>query len=171
MVNSGSLDTYKPLRGKSYAMPVIHKDYLDVRDLAQQMREAAEEFEEQDFAAAEDKEDVVETLKAFYNLATELRNGATYFYDSTFDPADEDFVEDMKATAIEIENFQNEHSPTLVSEDSFVDSIQEYVEDAYGLSEMKIPHFLSIDWNQTAENLRPNYFEVVLDGKTYLAEK
>lgn len=152
-------------------MPVNHKEYLDVRDLADQMREAADEFEAQEFATPDDREDVVETLRAFYDLTVDLRNGATSVYAVEFEPDNEDFVNDMKAAAQELEDFQNAHGPTLIHEAYFVESIEELVEDAYGVEVKKMPPFLVIDWTATASNVRPNYFEVTLDGKTYLAEK
>lgn len=152
-------------------MAIEHKGYLDVRDLADQARDAIGEFEAQDFATSGEKEDVVETLRDFYDLAAELRNGASYAYESEFDPESEDFVSDMKAMAQEIEDFQNEHSPTLIHESYFADSVEELVGDVHGVSVSKMPGFLVIDWDATANNLRPNYFEVIIDSRIYLAEK
>ncbi|MBC9706010.1 MAG: hypothetical protein H9W81_13760 [Enterococcus sp.] len=152
-------------------MPIAHKEYLDVRDLAAQFREVIVEFEEQSFTTVDDKDDVLRALKTFYDLCFELSRGLISSDDFAFEPNGEDFVSDMRILATEIENFQNEHSPTLIHEDYFTESIQDLVGDIYGLTMKKMPSFLTIDWEDTADNLRPNYFEVKLDGKTYLAER
>lgn len=144
--NHDNLGIYKPLKGKSYTLPINPKEYHDGRKLADQMREAIEEFEAQNFATSEDKEDVVETLRTFYDLTVDLRNGSTYAYGVEFNPDSEDFVNDMKTVAQELEDIQNAHGPKLIHETYFEESIKELGEDDPDIVTKIIPDIIIIDW-------------------------
>jgi hypothetical protein len=54
---------------------------------------------------------------------------------------------------------------TLIRESYFV----EYCEETYG-DEWKLPDFVVVDWDKTADNLRSGYIEIEFDGVTYLSQ-
>jgi hypothetical protein len=58
------------------------------------------------------------------------------------------------------------HGATLIHEDHFAEYCEELVQDIGDLPR-KIPDYLVIDWEATAENLRVDYTAVDFDGETY----
>lgn len=59
------------------------------------------------------------------------------------------------------------HGVTLVAEDYFTEYAREFMEDC-GAIPRDLDAFVVIDWEATAENLRPDYAEVEIEGHTYL---
>ncbi len=55
---------------------------------------------------------------------------------------------------------------TLIDEDDFTAYTQEYAEDIGAVGESS--HWIAIDWDATAENLRSDFDEVEFEGTTYL---
>ena len=65
------------------------------------------------------------------------------------------------------EQWRGEWYPlTLIREDYFVDYCEELVKDI-GELPRDIPSYIVIDWKETAENLKVDYFSVDFDGETY----
>jgi predicted nuclease with TOPRIM domain len=55
----------------------------------------------------------------------------------------------------------------LVNESYFVDYAREMLEDC-GEIPRKMPWYIEIDWEATAENIKSDYSEIEIDGQTYL---
>ncbi len=55
---------------------------------------------------------------------------------------------------------------TLIDEDDFEEYTQEYAEDIGAVGESS--HWIVINWDATAENLRSDFGEVEFEGTTYL---
>ena len=55
----------------------------------------------------------------------------------------------------------------LIAEHYFPDYCQELCEDIGDLPK-DLPHYIVIDWERTAENIKADYTEVDFDGTTYL---
>ena len=54
----------------------------------------------------------------------------------------------------------------LVNESYFVDYTKEMLEDC-GEIPRKMPWYIAIDWEQTANNVKADYSEIEIDGHTY----
>lgn len=59
------------------------------------------------------------------------------------------------------------HGATLIRETYFVDYCKELLADIGDLPK-DLPHYIEIDWDTTADNLRADYTEVDFDGVAYL---
>jgi hypothetical protein len=59
-----------------------------------------------------------------------------------------------------------EHGATLINESHFTDYCQELVSDI-GDMPKEIPHYIVIDWEATANNLRADYTSVEWEGTTF----
>ena len=55
---------------------------------------------------------------------------------------------------------------TLIRESYFVDYVQELLEDC-GEIPRNLPHYIHIDWEATAREVKVDYSEVTIDGATY----
>lgn len=55
---------------------------------------------------------------------------------------------------------------TLIHEDYFVDAMKELLEDI-GDIPRPFPHYIAIDWEATANNLRLDYSGIEIEGHTY----
>ena len=60
-----------------------------------------------------------------------------------------------------------EHGVTLIRETYFTDYCKEMLEDC-GEIPRGLPWYIAIDWDETADNIRQDYWEVDYDGVTYL---
>lgn len=66
------------------------------------------------------------------------------------------------------EKWRGEWYPvTLIRESHFVDYVQEMLEDC-GEIPANLPHYIHIDWESTARDVKVDYSEVTLDGVSYL---
>ena len=59
-----------------------------------------------------------------------------------------------------------EHGTTLIRDSYFEDYVRELLEDCGDIPK-NIPHYIAIDWEQTARNIRVDYTSVDFDGVTY----
>jgi antirestriction protein len=59
------------------------------------------------------------------------------------------------------------HGEVLIRETYFTEYCKEMLEDCGDLPE-NLPHYIEIDWEATASNLRVDYTEVEFDGVAYL---
>jgi hypothetical protein len=75
----------------------------------------------------------------------------------------------LTALADEAEGYAPDwqYGATLIRESYFVDYCRELVSDI-GDMPREIPHYIVIDWEATAGNIRVDYAEVDFDGVTYL---
>lgn len=55
---------------------------------------------------------------------------------------------------------------TLIRESHFVDYVQELLEDC-DIIPRNLPHYIHIDWELTARELKVDYSEVTIEGVTY----
>ena len=55
---------------------------------------------------------------------------------------------------------------TLIREDYFTQYVQEMLEDC-GDIPSDLPHYIVIDWEATADNLKQDYAEIDIFGDTY----
>lgn len=55
---------------------------------------------------------------------------------------------------------------TLIHENYFVEYVRELMEDI-GEIPRNFPHYIVIDWQKTADNLRVDYSSIEIDGHTY----
>ena len=55
---------------------------------------------------------------------------------------------------------------TLIHENAFTDHIKELVDDCY-MGVKELPCWVKVDWDATAENCKPNYRDVEIDGETF----
>jgi len=76
--------------------------------------------------------------------------------------------EDLKAINEEGESLTSEwiHGETLIREDYFTQYVQEMLEDC-GDIPSDLPHYIVIDWEATADNLKQDYTEIDIFGDTY----
>jgi hypothetical protein len=56
---------------------------------------------------------------------------------------------------------------TIVRDDHFVDYIQDLVEECGDIPRGLLPRYLRIDWQATAEELRPDFTSVEFFGRTF----
>lgn len=75
----------------------------------------------------------------------------------------------LKALAAEGENYAPdwEYGAALIRESYFTDYAKELLEDCGDLPR-GLPHYIAIDWEATARNIKVDYTEVEFDGVTYL---
>lgn len=74
----------------------------------------------------------------------------------------------LKALAEEAEGYSEDwrHGATLVRDSYFEDYARELLEDI-GDIPRDLPHYIEIDWEATARNIRMDYTEVDFDGVSY----
>lgn len=84
-------------------------------------------------------------------------------------------VDDEKAELEALESLQNDtegyaddwaHGATLIRDSYFTEYAEELCKDIGDLPD-KIPGYIVIDWEETAENIRQDYTSVEFDGVTY----
>ena len=75
----------------------------------------------------------------------------------------------LKALADEAEGYASDwnHGEQLIRESYFTEYAQELCEEI-GDVPRDLPHYIEIDWEATARNIKPDYTEVSFDGVTYL---
>ena len=75
----------------------------------------------------------------------------------------------LKALAEEAEGYASDwnHGEQLIRESYFTDYAREMLEDC-GDVPRDLPHYIEIDWEATARNIKQDYTEVEYDGVTYL---
>lgn len=59
------------------------------------------------------------------------------------------------------------HGATLIRESYWVEYVQEMLVDIGDLPK-ELPHYIEIDWEKTADNIRADYTDADFDGVTYL---
>jgi hypothetical protein len=74
----------------------------------------------------------------------------------------------LKALADEAEGYAEDwqHGATLIRDSYWVDYCREMIADIGDLPR-EMPAYIAIDWEKTADNLKPDYTSVEFDGQTY----
>jgi uncharacterized protein (UPF0335 family) len=151
--------------------PTNSDDVIDSRDIIERLEELESERQDlvdaisdaqDEFNAAEDDAPEIRAL-----LETMLIHAITALNDWDNDNADE--LKALQALAKEGEDYAEDwdHGATLVRESYFTDYCEELVSDI-GDMPRKIPGYIVIDWEATADNLKADYTEIDFDGVTYL---
>lgn len=83
-----------------------------------------------------------------------------------------DFDDDEQKELAELESLSDEVSEwkdgaTMIPESEFTDYCRELLVDIGDLPK-DLPHYIEIDWDKTADNIRADYSEVEYQGTTYL---
>ena len=91
---------------------------------------------------------------------------------AAFDAADAEFGTDEQKELAELEELESEVSEwsdgnTLIPESEFTDYCRELLEDCGDIPK-NLPHYVVIDWDATADNIRADYSTVDFQGETYL---
>ena len=121
-------------------------DLVDIRDEAS---EALEDAEPEDHAQAEaDLEEAVEALTEWDNSA----EGSE--------------LNDLKAFRDEVNSSEWTYGLTLIHATYWVEYVEEMLIDIGDLPQ-DIPHYIVIDWDQTADNIQVDYSEADINGNTY----
>jgi hypothetical protein len=125
-------------------------DVIDSRDVIariEELREEIKEIEGEDFDAAK-----VAIGEIDDPVPGELREELTK----------------LEALAAEASGYAPdwEHGETLIRDSYFTDYAEELCKDC-GALPRDIPHYIEIDWEKTADNIRVDYTEVDYDGVSY----
>lgn len=113
-------------------------DVIDTRDLQDRLEEIEYDLESLDLSADE-RNDLMVELKAIQEVKAEVDGYAG-------------------------DTFQD--GVQLIAEQDFPEYIQELLEEVGDVP--KLPSYVQVDWDATAENLRVDYTEVEFEGTTYL---
>ena len=125
----------------------------ELQELADAVSEAEAELADMDNASAEEIEAAEEAL------ADAL---------AKFDDDAQEELAALKSLAEEAEGYAADwqYGETLIRDSYFVEYCQELVEDCGDLPK-DLPHYIEIDWEATARNIRMDYTSVDFDGVTY----
>lgn len=90
------------------------------------------------------------------------------------DSAKDDFDKAEQEELAQLEELQSDIGETtfrdgcqLIHPDNFTDAMRELCEDI-GDVPRDLPHYIAIDWDETAENLKVDYSIVTFNGEDYL---
>lgn len=72
-------------------------------------------------------------------------------------------LEDLKE---EVGSSEWPHGLTLICDSHWMGYVQDMLEDCSDYSK-NLPHYIAINWNETADNIKADYSEVEIDGTTY----
>lgn len=132
------------------------EDVLDVRDITARFEELEESRD------AFQSENELEEYRGEENSAEKWKEWED---ESEYNNL-KDLLEDLKGNGGD-EQWRGDWYPlTLIQDDYFVDYCEELVKDI-GELPRDIPSYIVIDWKETAENLKVDYFSVDFDGETY----
>ena len=125
--------------------------YLDSRDLIERRDEL---LEEKGVADLDDDDDSAEVLDAVGKL-----NG--------FTEEQQDELTELEAVISEIGEDYASDGVTLIPESEFVEYVEEMLKDC-GELPRDIPHYIVIDWDATADNIKQDYSSLGFERVTYL---
>ena len=126
--------------------------YLDSRDLIERRDELLAEKGVADLD--DDDDDSAEVLDAVGKL-----NG--------FTDEQQDELDELESVISEIGEDSADCGVTLIPESEFVEYAEELLKDC-GELPRDIPHYIVIDWEATADNIKQDYSDIDFEGKTYL---
>lgn len=119
----------------------LSEDYLNSSDIIARINELEGELFDEDKNLVEGYDH--EEFQEYENLKVINDEGEKYIEDWTY-------------------------GATLVSEDAWVDYATDYIQEAYyGVTWTDFP-YSHMDWEAAADELREDYYEIEIDGETYL---
>jgi len=166
--------------------------YLDTRDLAKRLEELKDEKEnlislieeaeesveeiEEEIAELDENEGLEMTLALAFDM--DENEGLEMTLALAVDMVEnaktelEEWIEENQEEIEELEGLENEISEwsdgnTMIPEEDFVSYCQELLEDIGDIPK-DLPHYIVINWESTADNLKADYSEVEYQGNTYL---
>lgn len=85
------------------------------------------------------------------------------------DEEEEEEFKALSAFAKEAEDYAKDwlYGAVLIRESYFTEYAQRLLEDC-GEIPRNLPHYIAIDWEATAQNIRADYTEIDFDGQAYL---
>lgn len=160
-------------------------DVIDSRDVIERIEELQAEIEEDESEVREAEEEAAQRIDSDHTRCMATCGECGRSWDDNVvtgrTPAPsarcpfEASHEAMRELAI-LEALQEEaegycadwhHGATLIRESYFTEYCEELCKDIGDLPK-DIPHYIVIDWEATAQNIRVDYTEVDYDGETYL---
>ena len=140
----------------------MSKKYLDTRDLDERLTEL------------EGFSDMVDSAKTLLAEAEESKDeSAITAAEEELDTARLDFGEGEEAELKVLQDLRDKvgsewsDGVTLIPESEFVAYCRELLEDCGDIPK-NLPHYITIDWDDTADNIKVDYSEIEYDGDTYL---
>ena len=130
--------------------------YLDTRDLEKRREELQDELDSLKEDLAEKRADADCPVEDLLDVEEEL---------DEWQEENQEELEELTSLSEEICEWQD--GATLIPEDKFTEYCQELLEDIGDLPR-DLPHYIIIDWEATADNLKADYIEVEYQGTTYL---
>lgn len=148
------------------------EDILDVRSIIerfeelegekQNLEDALTEAHEAMEAAADNDQDLID---AYETAKSEYADWASSEDNQEFETL-EKLLDDLRGNGGD-EQWRGDWYPvTLICDSYFEDYARELVQDI-GDMPNGIPHYIEIDWERTARNIRVDYSSVEFDGVTY----
>lgn len=121
-----------------------HADTIDTRDIIERIEGLESDIEDlRESEQTSDQTAADEELKNLLSIMDELKgNGGDEQWRGSWCPI------------------------TLIHEDYFVEAMKELLKDI-GDIPRPFPHYIAIDWEATADNLRMDYSSVEIEGHTY----
>lgn len=88
--------------------------------------------------------------------------------DSELSAEDYEELQTLRALAKDGEEYSPDwnYGSTLIRDSYFVDYVQEMLEDCGDIPK-DLPHYIHIDWESTARDVRVDYTPIEFDGVTY----
>lgn len=135
--------------------PTNTDDIIDSRDIIARVRELERDMED----AAEDDDAESEVMEDGESIKVNSAFGADEYRELCA----------LRELSDEAEGYDADwlHGACLIKEDYFPEYCQQLLSDIGDLPR-DIPHYIVIDWEATAENLKADYTAVDFDGVTYL---
>lgn len=128
-------------------------EYVDVRDIAESIREAGAVLEDAD-AAEYEREEAFEALREYIKTYTEIAY-----------PVED--VTEWEDLAAAWEKIGDERDTNLIRADKFEDYVMDMATDI-GAIDPEQASWIVIDWTATANTVRIDYSEYDLAGTAYL---
>ena len=130
-----------------------HEDFIDSRDIIARIAELEAEWEENTGAIIADY-----AVLGVDDLAAGLAEDDAFELHTLHQ-----FVEAYSADIADWE-----YGETLIHEDYFTEYVKDFLRDT-GYIASDFPEWIEIDWDATADNVKCDYQEVILNGQTYYA--
>jgi uncharacterized protein (UPF0335 family) len=151
-------------------------DVIDSRDVIERIEELEDERQELVGAIDGSQDDLKDAQDDTSVLQTDAAEESALFQkigdaESALINWDEENGEELTALKNLADEGANESSDwaygeTLIHENYFTEYAQQLVEDIGDLPR-GFPHYIVLDWEQTAENIKVDYSTVDFDGETY----
>jgi DNA repair exonuclease SbcCD ATPase subunit len=156
-----TLDT-RDLQGRLEELTDIRDERQRVQDELDTAERALADFEEE----IKDKEESEENEKNLEELTTQrddLENELAKTEE--LDETEKKELDELESIKEEISEWKE--GTCLIPESDFTEYVQEMLEDCGDLPK-DLPHYIIIDWEATADNIRQDYSTCDYQGTTYL---